>query len=752
MSMRVWCRKHVHSGLPRRDNILSIILQNCIDKGEEMVGNIKRLEESVVNKIAAGEIIISPVNALKEMMENSIDAGAKTLDILVRDGGIKLLQITDNGSGIQKEDLPILCERFTTSKLKTFEDLESISTYGFRGEALASISHIARVTITTKTFGDKCAWKATYSEGRMLEDPKPVAGKEGTVILVEDLFYNMPSRLQALRSSSEEYAKILDVVGRYAVHSENIGFSCKKFGDSQFALTVRMEATKEDRIRIIFGNSISKNLTDLEIGAQESLDIIGVSGKVSKADFSSKKSVVPVFFINNRLVSCNPLARALRQVYANYLPKGNKPFIYVSILIDPKSVDVNVHPTKREVRFLHQDQIIEKITTELNENLSQLDMSRTFKASAILTGNPLGNSTNTLNKNDEYFRNISVSHNSGHVQKYPPSSNVKKYENKLVRTDAAQAKITSFLQSGAPKIVGSQSEDVSREYDGGSEPIREPESSQVQKGYRIVAKKRINVNLTSIKRLREAVDNSSHRELTNIFANLTYVGIVDEERRLATIQHDLKLFLVDYGAISYNLFYQICLTDFSNYGKIELHSDIKCHLTIVGLLSAFEQLTEEKTTHIVKTLWEMRDMLNEYFSIDISGDDNDEEPAIDSIKISSLPLLLKGYTPPLSKLPLFLYRLGTKIEWEEEEPCLDGIMKQIALLYIPEIIEKIDNSNEASEEARVIYVSKSEQMSSTLEDVIFPCVKRRFLAPRDMLKDVIEIANLPGLYKVFERC
>lgn len=167
---------------------------------------IKALSQDVVNKIAAGEIIVAPVHALKELMENAVDAGSTSLEVLVKDGGLKLLQITDNGHGIdvslprkqplytdlistQREDMPILCERFTTSKLKAFEDLSSIGTYGFRGEALASISHIAHLTVTTRTQESSCAWKATYSDGKLVEkagqqNPKPSSGKLGTQIMV----------------------------------------------------------------------------------------------------------------------------------------------------------------------------------------------------------------------------------------------------------------------------------------------------------------------------------------------------------------------------------------------------------------------------------------------------------------------------------------------------------------------------------------------------------------------------------------
>ncbi|KAH9928998.1 histidine kinase-like ATPase, partial [Amylocystis lapponica] len=228
---------------------------------------IRRLQESVINRIAAGEIIHRPASALKELIENSLDAGSTSIRVTIKDGGMKLLQIQDNGSGIRKADLPILAERFTTSKLATFSDLSRLTTYGFRGEALASISYVANLTVVTKTKDDNCAWKAYYTDGALSPakagkspDPKPCAGNDGTTITVENLFYNTPTRLSALRSSSEEYARILDVVTKYAVHNPHVSFTCKKAGTSTPDVSTPSGSTTEQTIRILYGQTIAKDL------------------------------------------------------------------------------------------------------------------------------------------------------------------------------------------------------------------------------------------------------------------------------------------------------------------------------------------------------------------------------------------------------------------------------------------------------------------------------------------------------------
>jgi DNA mismatch repair protein MLH1 len=205
-----------------------------MDQTSEAPRRIKPLDPQLVNRIAAGEIIQRPFNALKELIENSLDAGSTVINVQIKEGGLKLIHITDNGCGIEKEDLKIVCERFTTSKLKEFEDLKSINTFGFRGEALASISHVSRLSIITKTATSPCAFKASYSDGKLIGDGiKPTAAaSKGTQIIVEDLFYNSSIRRNALRSGSEEFAKIYEVVSRYAIHNYHSSFFLKRIGES----------------------------------------------------------------------------------------------------------------------------------------------------------------------------------------------------------------------------------------------------------------------------------------------------------------------------------------------------------------------------------------------------------------------------------------------------------------------------------------------------------------------------------------
>lgn len=655
---------------------------------------IRPLDKSVVNRIAAGEIIIAPSNALKEMLENSIDAKSTAIDVSVKDGGLKLLQITDNGSGIDKLDLPLLCERFATSKLTKFEDLESINTYGFRGEALASISHISHLSVVTKRREDDCAWKCYFLDGKLVppptggsSEPRAIAGRDGTSIVVEDLFYNVPSRLRALRSKSEEYAQILDVASKYAIHTDGVAFTCKKQGTNANDLVIRASLPAKERIRAVYGSGVANEL--VEVNAEPDLDIglIKCTGWVTGANYDNKKSQRPVLFINNRLVVCDPIRRAVNQLYAAYLPKGHKPFVYLSLEIDPKNVDVNVHPTKREVRFLNEEAIVAKVVDAIEVELSKQDSSRNF-----LTQRVIPQSQKRTIVEPEVARPAKMRSMSSIKQFKKP------YEKDMVRTDFNQSKLTSFVKN---------------------DTLHSEQQPQPQV-----------INLTSIKNLRKKVQTQTSAELTAILGKHTYIGVADYERRLACIQHDVNLYLLDYASLCNEFFYQVGLSDFGNFGKIRFTEPIEIGKLVKNEIYDTEIINyypnAPSADDVVQILNENSDMMDDYFSMEI-----------DDGKLKTIPMLVRNYLPSFNKLSLFLFKLATKVNWKDEEDCLGGILKQLALFYVPEVVT--DDEGKA-------------ETAKALEDTIFPLIKKRFLATTDLKRDLVEIANLPGLYKVFERC
>ncbi|WEW60942.1 DNA mismatch repair protein Mlh1 [Emydomyces testavorans] len=752
---------------------------------------IQALDPDVVNKIAAGEIIVAPMHALKELIENSVDAGATSVEILVKDGGLKLLQITDNGHGIDREDLPILCERFTTSKLKAFEDLSSIATYGFRGEALASISHIAHLTVTTKTAGSSCAWRAHYRDGKLVPakhgqsaDPKPTAGRGGTQITVEDLFYNVPTRRRAFRSASEEYAKILDIVGRYAVHCNGVAFSCKKHGDSGVSVSTSANSSTIARIHQIYGSAVASELISFDV--EDSALGFHVSGFASNANYHAKRTTI-LLFINHRSVESSAIRKVVEQTYSAFLPKGGHPFAYLDLEIEPHRVDVNIHPTKREVNFLNEDEIIDRICNSIRAKLATVDSSRTFMTQTLLPG---------IRQSEPPPADTAPSPSTieGKVAVRTLTGSKRPYENSLVRTDAKMRKITSMFP------VGTSEQGANNEGESQS-----PHTAE----YRPSGREPVHIRLTSVKNLRAAVRSVMHNNLTEIFASLTYVGLADERRRIAAIQSGVKLYLMDYGMICNEFFYQIGLTDFGNFGTINLESSPRL-LDLLSLAAAverdehrrriragegeqegsspskaaedgepkdidFNRIPETIAAHLI----ERREMLKEYFSLSISEDGN----------LLSIPLLLKNYMPSLAKLPRFLLRLGPYVDWTNEEACFRAFLRELAAFYTPEQLPTapvatrdptaaIDDSNaqqdgkpapgnsdtqeqgkrrpspvptqDAKEDESI--TRRRTQLAWMLEHVLFPAIRSGLVATEDLVRGVVEVADLKGLYRVFERC
>ncbi|KAL2133907.1 hypothetical protein VTI74DRAFT_1472 [Chaetomium olivicolor] len=719
---------------------------------------IKALDQDVVNKIAAGEIIVAPVHALKELIENAVDAGSTSLEILVKDGGLKLLQITDNGCGIDKEDLPILCERFTTSKLQKFEDLQTIATYGFRGEALASISHIAHLTVTTKTRDSNCAWRAYYGGGKLVPakpgqspDPKPVAGRQGTQITVEDLFYNVPTRRRAFRSASDEYNKIIDMVGRYAIHCSNVAFSCKKHGESSTSIAVQTNASCLDRIRQIYGGSVANELT--EFSTSDDRWAFKAKGLATNANYSTKKTTI-LLFINHRCVESSNIRKAIEQTYSGFLPKNGHPFVYLSLEIDPHRVDVNVHPTKREVNFLNEDEIIQAICEHIRSKLAAVDASRTFLTQSLLPGG----TRSAPDPDPQQSTGATPFKTSGAAAR---RTSARPNENNLVRTDTNLRKITSMLPPAAAAASGGDLPAITR-------TPRTADAETVE--YETVNREVTACRLISVRELRAEVREEIHHELTEIFANHTFVGIVDERRRLAAIQGGVKLYLVDYGRVCFEYFYQLGLTDFGNFGVIQFSPplDLRELLTLAaqqekdaaaasqgggdGEDGGEEEFDVAEIVELVADqLIERREMLQEYFSLEISP----------TGELLSIPLLVKGYTPAIVKLPRFLLQLGPHVNWTEEKACFESFLKELAAFYVPEQLPATpggagdEGAADAGDEMDIdeeIKVRRS-HVRRAVEHVLFPAFKSRLVATKSLMQEgILEVANLKGLYRVFERC
>lgn len=303
--------------------------------------NVLRLEETVVNQIAAGEVIERPASVIKELIENAIDAGSTRIDVVTAAGGKTLIRVSDNGHGMTAENLSMAVERHCTSKLT--DDLMDIRSLGFRGEALPSVGSVSRLTITSRTKTDDSAWKINVSGGK-LTAPSPAALTEGTVVEVSDLFYATPARLKFLKSDRAETNAITDVFKRVALAFPHIRFSIS--GDDRSTLDYPA-TTQFDRLTQVLGKDFTENSMKIDAGREGVL----LQGFASVPTYHRGNALAQYFFVNGRPVKDKALLGAVRGAYMDVLPRGKHPVLALFLDLDPHMVDVNVHPAKADVRF-----------------------------------------------------------------------------------------------------------------------------------------------------------------------------------------------------------------------------------------------------------------------------------------------------------------------------------------------------------------------------------------------------------------
>ena len=304
---------------------------------------IQLLPDSIANQIAAGEVVQRPASAVKELMENSIDAGATSIQLIVKEAGKTLIQVIDNGMGMSETDARMSLERHATSKIRKAEDLFTLHTKGFRGEALASIAAVSQMEMRTR-LSDQELGTCLVVEGSEVKRQEPVACEKGTSISIKNLFYNIPARRNFLKSNPVELKHVIDEFQRLALAHHDIVFSFVQTDEVVYDLpAVRLS----QRIVNIFGKSYQEQLA----ACQEETNMVKVAGYVGKPDFARKTRGEQFLFVNNRFIRSNYLHHAVMSAFDNLLPENSFPFYVLFVQIDPKHIDVNVHPTKTEIKF-----------------------------------------------------------------------------------------------------------------------------------------------------------------------------------------------------------------------------------------------------------------------------------------------------------------------------------------------------------------------------------------------------------------
>lgn len=333
------------------------------------MARIHLLDARLANQIAAGEVVERPASVVKELIENALDAGARAIDVQVEHGGIARLRVRDDGDGIPKDDLPLALARHATSKIHHLDDLEAVATLGFRGEALASIASVSRLTMTSSTDESGLGW-AVRSEGRdMAAVMEAARHPRGTSVEVSDLFFNTPARRKFLRTENTEFGHLEEVVRRLALVSPQVSFSLTHNQRVLWQLKpASTEAEQLRRLGQVCGPAFVEAVRPISVTATG----IHLHGWLALPTFSRAQADLQYFFVNGRMVRDKIVAHAVRQAYADVLFHGRHPAFVLFLDIDPAAVDVNVHPTKHEVRFREQRLVHDVIYRGLHRALADL--------------------------------------------------------------------------------------------------------------------------------------------------------------------------------------------------------------------------------------------------------------------------------------------------------------------------------------------------------------------------------------------
>ncbi len=311
---------------------------------------IRKLDPEVVKRIAAGEVIEEPSSVVRELIENSIDAGATEIEVEIKGGGLGLIRVTDNGCGIAKDDIPLAVQRHTTSKIESADDLVSISTLGFRGEALYSISSVSKMVIRSRTEDEDVGWEARFDGGE-LKELKPIPHPVGTTIIVMDLFFNLPVRRRFMGSRMRTARRAIEKVTEYALAHPEVGF--KLIVDGREMLNLMPTLDFRERLSQIYGDDFWDDMLVIE----RNFDRVRIIGGVSRPDRLKESPVLQMFFVNGRRVKENELRAAIYRAYET----GLYPQYILFVDVNPRLIDVNIHPQKLEVRFDSSLRMFEKV-------------------------------------------------------------------------------------------------------------------------------------------------------------------------------------------------------------------------------------------------------------------------------------------------------------------------------------------------------------------------------------------------------
>lgn len=351
------------------------------------IPRIQKLSTRLTNQIAAGEVVERPSAVVKELLENSLDAGARSIDIDVEQGGRKLIRLRDDGCGILKEDFPLALSRHATSKIHSLDDLACVASLGFRGEALPSISSVSRLELRSCARGDDSGWCVTGDGGDAISEPQPVAHPEGTTIEVRDLFFNTPARRKFLRTDKTEFAHLETVVKRLALSRFDVAFALRHNQRTVLKLRpAQSEPEQRQRVAQVCGSAF----IDQALWVDYQVAGMRLWGWVAQPTFSRSQADLQYFYVNGRMIRDKLVAHAIRQAYQDVLYHGRHPAYVLYLGLDPTAVDVNVHPTKHEVRFREGRTVHDFLFRSLHQALADVRPGTVDAESGEIIAAPAG--------------------------------------------------------------------------------------------------------------------------------------------------------------------------------------------------------------------------------------------------------------------------------------------------------------------------------------------------------------------------
>lgn len=671
---------------------------------------IKKLPESTIRLIAAGEVVTRPVNVLKELLENSLDAGATNIRVNIEQGGMKIMEITDNGGGIALADSELLCQRFATSKLNHATDLENIKTFGFRGEALASITEVADLEVRTFSPAfDNTGWTASYKSGRLVDPPTSKFTQKGTCLIVKNLFHNLSRRKEVMKATfAEEKKAIIDLMTRYAIHHRDRVTFTLSDGKPPDLVCSLAPVSLGPVIGQFYGLEFETNMIDISIENQNGYEA-HVRVVFSYKHFSgTNQSSTFILFVNNRLVECDSMKKELDGLIGQYInTRQNTTLVYIDLKVPTNDVDVNIHPAKATVTLVNQSEINALIVSHLREifALEHCGKSMTKSGGPIPMGKKVFPSTST---------SLKLGQEKIKVPQEPSQSmsNINRpYE--LIHNDSTQLSLDQISWAeNQPKRPAS--------------PVIIPP-----------ARERREIKLLSLMLLRERIVNDQANELAKMIKHSVFIGTFDHKHAL--IQYDTGLFAINLKEYLADLHYQFYIYDFGNFPPIKiLPPGNKIRHFIKTTLedyeknepSTFVSLSYKTVDTIMEQLRSHAPMYQDYLNFSFT----DEE-------VLTIPNILPGEIPSLVFMGQFLINLVNKVNYDDECNCIRMMGRVIANFYS----EPPTNLRDPK-----IFINYQKTIEEKLWLAIrnYQFISKRLLKPTNTTK----VSDTKLLYKVFERC